>query len=158
MRLFKKKFVIFLLAIVVCGGSAIVYPAQSDAGENVKSLFDKSGSPDGNEPGFMAGADDNIGQSELFFKMILMVLLVIVLGVAAIYLSKKLLPKFGRLSGKSIQVCETVHLGPRKAIHLIKIGKQTLLIGSTNENITRLADITGQLSEVDPQAKAIDHN
>jgi flagellar biosynthetic protein FliO len=77
-----------------------------------------------------------------------MVLLVISLGAAVIYLSKKLLPRLN-LPGKRIQVSETVHLGPRKAIHLIKIGKQTLLIGSTNENITKLADVTDQLSEVD---------
>ncbi len=94
----------------------------------------------------------------MFFKMILMVLLVVVLGAAAIYLSKKLMPRFSRLPGKRIQICETVHLGPRKTLHLIKIGNQTLLIGSTNENITKLADLTGQFPEVDLPANPIDNN
>ena len=70
------------------------------------------------------------------------VLLVIVLGAAAIYISKKLLPKITRLPGKEIHIVETVHLGPRKTVHLLKIGGRKLLIGSTNENITRLADVT----------------
>jgi flagellar biosynthetic protein FliO len=121
-------------------------------------LSDTSGSPNDNRPNFTLGSDDNRVDGELFFKMILMVLLVVVLGVAAIYLSKRLLPRFSRLPGKRIQVCETVHLGPRKAIHLIKIGKQAILIGSTNENITRLANVTDELSEVDSPAETIINN
>jgi flagellar biogenesis protein FliO len=33
-------------------------------------------------------------------------------------------------------------LGPRKSVHLIEIGSRRLLIGSTNENIRKLADLT----------------
>ena len=149
MNLSKKKIVVFLLIITLCSGARFVYSAQSDANESTKSLFDNSGSSNDNRPNFTLGSDDNGVAGEFFFNMILTVLLVVVLGAAAIYLSKRFLPKFTRLSGKRIQVCETVHLGPRKAIHLIKIGKQAFLIGSTNENITRLADVTDDLSDVD---------
>ncbi len=158
MRLSKKKIVVFLLIIALCSSAGFVYSAQSDANESAKSLFDNSGSPNDSTPGFTLGSDDNRVDGELFFKMILMVLLVVVLGAGAIYLSKRFLPRFTRLSGKRIQVCETVHLGPRKAIHLIKIGTQALLIGSTNENITRLADVTDELSEVDSPAEPIGNN
>jgi len=158
MRLSKKKIVVFLLIITLCSGTRFIYSAQSDANEGTKSLFDNSGSPTDNRPNFTLGSDDNRVDGELFFKMILMVLLVVVLGAAAIYLSKRFLPRFTRLPGKRIQVCETIHLGPRKAIHLIKIGKQAILIGSTNENITRLADVTDELSEVDLPAEPIGNN
>jgi len=158
MGLSKKKIGVFLLTVVLCSGATFVYSAQSDADESTKSLFGKSGSLYGNQSNLTIGSDGNLDAGGLFFKMILMVLLVVVFGVAAIYLSKKLLPRFSRLPGKRIRICETVHLGPRKAIHLIKIGKQTLLIGSTNENITKLADVTGQLSEVDLPANPIDNN
>ncbi len=158
MKLSRKKLVVFLLIITLCSGARFVYSAQSDANESTKSLFDNSGSPNDSTPSFTLGSDDNRVDGELFFKMILMVLLVVVLGAAAIYLSKRFLPRFTRLSGKRIQVCETVHLGPRKAIHLIKIGKQAILIGSTNENITRLADVTDELSEVDLPAEPIGNN
>jgi len=157
MGLSKEKIVVFLLVIALCSGATFVYSAQSGADESTKPLFDNSGSLYGNQPNVTIASDDNPGAGELFFKMILMVLLVVVLGVAAIYLSKKLLPKFTHLPGKRIQVSETVYLGPRKAIHLIKIGKQTLLISSTNENITKLADVTDQLSEVDLAANQIDN-
>ncbi|MHC4125419.1 MAG: flagellar biosynthetic protein FliO [Planctomycetota bacterium] len=158
MGLSKKKIVVFLMVIVLCSSMALVYSAPSGTDESTKSLLDNSDSSYGNQPNLTIGSDGNLGADGLFFKMILMVLLVVVFGVAAIYLSKKLLPKFSRLPGKRIQVCETVHLGPRKAIHLIKIGEQRFLIGSTNENITKLADVTGQLSEVDLPEKPINDN
>ena len=158
MGLSKKKIVVFLMVIALCSGMVLVYSAQSDADESTKPLLGKSGSLYGNQSDFTIGSDDNLDAGGLFFKMILMVLLVVVFGVAVIYLSKKLLPRFTRLPGKRIQVCETIHLGPRKAIHLIKIGKQTLLIGSTNENITKLADVTDQLSETDLPVNQIGNN
>ncbi|NQT03593.1 MAG: flagellar biosynthetic protein FliO, partial [Planctomycetes bacterium] len=55
------------------------------------------------------------------------------------------------LSGKEIRIAETVHLGPRKAVHLLEVGGRRFLIGSTNENITRLADLTGTLTELSVQ-------
>ena len=94
-----------------------------------------------NDPNFSMAANNNLGGSELFFKMILSIVLVVVLGIAAIYVSRKLLPHTG-LAGKEMRIIETVHLGPRKAVHLLKIGNHHLLIGSTAENITRLADVT----------------
>ncbi len=158
MGLSKKKIGVFLLTVVLCSGATFVYSAQSDAAENTKSLLGTSDSLYENQSNLTIGSDGNLDAGGLFFKMILMVLLVFVLGAAAIYLSKKLLPRFSRLPGKRIQVFETVHLGPRKAIHLIKIDKQTLLIGSTNENITKLADVIDQSSEVDLPANPIDNN
>lgn len=158
MGLSKKKIVVFLMVIALCGGIALVCSAGSDADESTKSSLGKSGSLYGNQSNLTIGSDGNLDAGGLFFKMILMVLLVVVFGVAAIYLSKKLLPRFTRLPGKRIQVCETIHLGPRKAIHLIKIDKQTLLIGSTSENITKLANVADQSSEVDLPASPVGNN
>ncbi|MHC4076100.1 MAG: hypothetical protein ACYSRZ_06770 [Planctomycetota bacterium] len=106
MGLSKKKIVVFLMVIVLCSSMALVYSAPSGTDESTKSLLDNSDSSYGNQPNLTIGSDGNLGADGLFFKMILMVLLVVVFGVAAIYLSKKLLPKFGCLPGKRIQVCE----------------------------------------------------
>jgi|GEM_PF-2142705 len=155
MGLSKKRIVVCLLTITLCSGATFVYSVQSGANESTQPLSDNSGSPNDDPPNRAVWSDDNPVAGGLFFRMILMVLLVVVLGVAAVYLSKTLLPRFTRLSDKRIQVCGTVHLGPRKALHLIKIGQQTLLIGCTNENIATLADVTGQLSDVDLPADRI---
>jgi flagellar biogenesis protein FliO len=82
------------------------------------------------------------GGRELFYKMLLSVLLVVALGVAAIYVSRKLLPRIANLPGKQIRVVETAYIAPRKGIHLIQIGTRRLLIASTNEAVTMLADVT----------------
>jgi flagellar protein FliO/FliZ len=76
--------------------------------------------------------------------MMFSVVLVVVLGAAALYMSKKVLPRITNLPGREIRILETAHLGPRKAVHLVKIGNQRLLIGSTNESISMLADVTEQ--------------
>jgi flagellar biosynthetic protein FliO len=74
-------------------------------------------------------------------------MVVIALGVAAAYVSKKFLPRLTEPPGKEIRIAETVHLGSRKMLHLLKVGNQRLLIGSTSESITMLGDVTEALSE-----------
>jgi flagellar biogenesis protein FliO len=59
-----------------------------------------------------------------------------------VYVSKKLLPRFTNLPGRQIRVLETTHLSPRKGLHLVEVGSHRLLIASTNEKITMLADVT----------------
>jgi len=148
------------MVIIFSSGTISVCYAQSTIDKSTKPLFSKSTSLFTNDPNFSAQSGSNTGNNintqELFYKMMLAVLLVVVLGAAAIYISKKFVPGISRLSGKKIQLSETVHLGPRKAVHLIKIGERMLLIGSTNESITRLADVTYALGETDFPSKEID--
>jgi flagellar biosynthetic protein FliO len=49
-------------------------------------------------------------------------------------------------AARQISVVETVHLAPRRAIHLVRVGGQHLLVGATDQSITLLSEI-----EVDPQ-------
>jgi len=155
----KKKIVSFLAAIALVSVGLFILSrlgesrSHSEAVQlaiegaeskvvNQQSRFE-AGALFANDPNFSARVSDNSATRELFFKTMLAVLLVIVLGAAAIYTSKKLLPRITNLPGKRIHILETVHLGPRKTVHLIEVGGQQLLIGSTNENITTLADLTG---------------
>jgi flagellar biosynthetic protein FliO len=136
MSLFKKNFI--LLILILCNSTGLSW-AQADKEKNIIPILANSKNQVQNNQS--TGMDNNLSTGQLFFKMIVMILLVGVLGAGAIYLSKKVLPKFTNIPGKKIKVIETVHLGPRKSIHLIKIGNQQFLIGSTNENITKLADV-----------------
>jgi len=81
---------------------------------------------------------------------------IVVLGAGAIYVSKKFGTRISNLPGKKIHIIETVSLGPRKTVHLLKIGSQGLLIGSTTESITKLADVTDVLSEIEPRTTKTD--
>ncbi|MHC4171486.1 MAG: FliO/MopB family protein [Planctomycetota bacterium] len=162
---FKKKIVAFLVTVALGSSVLVLCSAQSatdrtesgssnagfrsvPAGGESKS---KAGSPFANDPNFPGRPSDSVGGRELFFKMMFSVLLVVALGVAAVYVSKKLLPKITNLPGKEIRIVETVHLGPRKAVHLLEIGNQRLLISSTNENVTKLADVPSTLTDLTAQ-------
>jgi flagellar biosynthetic protein FliO len=143
----KKKIIAFLAVVAVVGGVVLLCPAQSFAGKSAKS--DNSRSLFTKDPNFSESSSGTLSTRELFIKMMLSVLLVVVLGAGAIYVSRKFGAKIGNLSGKEIRIIETAHLGPRKAVHLLKIGSQQILIGSTNESITKLADVTGTLTETE---------
>ncbi len=151
----NKRIIVLLIVVWLSGSIISACCAQSAVDGSIKSPSDKSASSlFTNDPNFWAGTGGDISTRELFYKMMLAVLLVVVLGTAAIYISKKFVPRITNLSGKKIQVFETVHLGPRKAVHLIKIGNRRLLIGSTNESITKLADVTDTFPVRDGQAQA----
>jgi len=140
---YRKRIVVFLITVASGSGVLLVCSARSATdGTELENSKSKSNSLFENDPNFSTGTNDRPGIRELFFKFMLSVLFLIALGVAAIYVSKRFLPKITNLSGKEIRIAETVHLGPRKAVHLLEVGERRFLIGSTNENITRLADLT----------------
>ena len=102
-----------------------------------------------NDPNAPAGRGEKAGSRELFFKMMVSVLCVMAFGVAAVYASRKLVGKITNLPGKRIRVVETVHLGPRKAVHLLRVDDRHILIGSTNENISKLAELAGEAEDTE---------
>jgi len=95
------------------------------------------------DPNLTLGRGQGMGTSELFYRAMFAVMLVIVLGGAAMYVSKRCLPRLARLSGKQIQVVETIYLGQHKSLHLVNVEGHRFLLGSTAERITKLADLSG---------------
>lgn len=141
MTVHKKKIVAFVVMAALVGSALVVCSARSTTEEPEKSSPDNWNSQFANNANLFEGSGSTLTWGS-FLKTMLAVLLVAVLGVAAIYISKKLGAKINNLPGKKIRIIETAHLGPRKAVHLLRIGNQQLLIGSTNESITMLADVT----------------
>jgi flagellar biogenesis protein FliO len=112
--------------------------AESASEQTYESFFDS---------GFDGGGE-NDARHDLTKRFFYVISFVAILGIAAYYLTKKLLPKLTITQGKIISVSETVHLGPQKQLHLIHVGhKRKFLIGSTNENINIIADVTDTLTE-----------
>lgn len=108
------------------------------------------------DPNFASPADISLGSRGLFARMMLCILLVAGLGVGVLYVSRKVLPKVTSAPGKEIHVRETAYLGPRKALHLVEIGNHKLLIGSTNDSITALADVTDTWLDASKQESSDD--
>ena len=84
--------------------------------------------------------------NDLAKKLLISILLIVVLGVAAIYVSRKFLPRITNAPGRKIRIIETVHLAPNKAVHLLRVGTQQLLIASSKEGICFLTEVTGNFS------------
>ncbi|HEX42759.1 MAG TPA: hypothetical protein ENN81_11980 [Phycisphaerales bacterium] len=95
------------------------------------------------DPNLTIGGSQGMGTSELFYRAMFAVMLVIVLGGVAMYVSKRCLPRLARLSGKQIQVVETIYLGQHKSLHLVNVEGHKFLLGGTAERITKLADLDG---------------
>jgi flagellar biosynthetic protein FliO len=165
---FKKKTVVFLTIAALGGSALIVCSIQSSANgiasERATSKSNQSQLGIGTENSRLFENDSDFSGTEgypldkgkFFFRAMLAFLFVVALGVAAVYVSKKLLPQIAKLPGKEIHIIETVHLGPRKALHLLEIGNRRFLIGSTNENVTKLADITDDFVHVSTQEVSCD--
>jgi flagellar biogenesis protein FliO len=104
------------------------------------------------DPNLPSSQGISLGNGELFLRMMLSVGLVIGLGAVALYLSRKVLPRAAHAPGKEIHILETAYLGPRKALHLVEVGNQRLLIASTNDSVTMLAPVTeGWLDMAKPE-------
>jgi flagellar biosynthetic protein FliO len=153
----KKNFVL-TAAVAVCGCALFLCSAGSDSNEikNNKDINQNQKSRAKQTNGLFSNDNDFTGYSalngtELFYKIMLAVVFVVALGAAAIFMTKRYLPKIANLQGREIRIVETVHLGPRKSVHILKIGSRRLLIGSTNENISRLADLTEYASDISIQ-------
>ena len=145
----RKKIVVFIITVVLGCSVILVCSAQSATnGTELENSESKSNSLFRNDPDYLKNTKNGPGTRELFFKFMVSVLFLAALGVGGIYISKRFLPKISNLSGKEIQIVETIHLGPRKAVHLLEIGERRLLIGSTNENITKLADFSRAFTEL----------
>jgi flagellar biogenesis protein FliO len=137
----KSRAAIACLALLLGSGwvalaarSANPRKAEPPTPEPSRSFLD--------DPNLAARTELSLGSKELFFKMMFSVALVAILGLGALYLSKRVLPKVTKAPGREIHILETTYLGPRKALHLVEVGNHRLLIGSTNENISALAHVT----------------
>ncbi len=155
----KIKLVFILAAVIFAGGlfsvvKRVTATASEDRVETAIPPMPGLAENDSNSP-FNTG-QNTIPPSgrEMFYKMLISSLLVISLGIGAIYITKRMLPRISNRPNKKIRVIETTHISPRKELHLIQVGAKQLLIASTNEAVTMLADVTDSASDFGAQLEA----
>ncbi len=141
---------IILCLVLLIGGGWISIAARS-ADEKAEPATPQQSGSFLTDPNYTGPADVSLGGAKLFARMMLCILLVAALGAGTLYVSKKVLPKVTSAAGKEIHIRETTYLGPRKALHLVEIGSHKLLIGSTNDSITTLADVTDTWLDIPKQ-------
>jgi len=86
-------------------------------------------------------------------------LVIVVLATVMIVVFKKILPRLGVPvpGGKRVVVLEATCIGPRKTVHLLKVGNRDILVASTREHVCMLTDVTGAFDDPEtPQDEAGD--
>ena len=96
------------------------------------------GRPDDDKPLWGDGGDDSEG---LLGRLAGSALAVAVLGVIAWIVVKKVMPRVAAQQGRRLRVVETVYLGPKKTVHVVRVGSQEFLVGSSAERISMLAEL-----------------
>ena len=133
-----KRLVLAMLLTAGCAGAAAADAEQAAAEPNKQSIF-SDGKSLYDKPQDSETSEDLLTGALL--RVIAAIVVVVVLGIAALYGSRTILPKLSSAQGKQIRIVETVHLGSRKTLHLVEIRDQQILIGSTSDRISKLADI-----------------
>ena len=82
-------------------------------------------------------------------QMIFDVMLRLIIVIGLIYLSLFLLKSWQSkkrigIINRRMNLNESLRLSPRQAVHLIQIGEQELLIGSTDQSVNLLAEVTNK--------------
>jgi len=93
------------------------------------------------------GAFDGEGLGGSLWQMIGIVVIIAVLGVVGLWMVRRYGPRIQQRRGRHISVVETACLGPNKNIHLLRVGNRDLLVSSTREHVSMLADVTGAVGE-----------
>ncbi len=145
---YQRKKIGFLCLLLLAGGGWIAVTSRQTGAAAGQATENRTADSSALRDSTFSSASDlssspslGLGNGELFFKMMLSVGLVLGLGGAALYLSKRVLPRVTQRDGKEIHILETACLGPRKALHLVEVGGQRLLIASTSDHVTMLTTV-----------------
>ncbi len=136
-----KRIVALCVLLIVGGGWAGLASRYTHATGQAAPSPPSEPRPYLNDPNLPSLGGAGLGGAGLFLRMMLAVVIVGGLGAATLYLSKKVLPRVTNTAGREIRIVETTCLGPRKALHLVEVSGQRLLIASTNDRITMLTPV-----------------
>jgi len=151
MAKYKIEFIVLIMAIscVIAGSVCTAEPNSPSDAEAVAQQTTTEENANNSwslDPNGAWNFPQSVDNKELFGSSVKAIIIVVILCVAIILISKKMLPKMSNLTGRRIRIVETVHLTQRKTLHIIKVDDREVLIGSTNENITKLAELTDILN------------
>jgi flagellar biogenesis protein FliO len=114
-------------------------PSPSPAAETAKPI--KPAEPATPWKGFAPGKDKLPERTDLFRQFATAIGFVLVLGVGAFYVSRRLGPRWSASRGRNLRIIETIGLGPHRHIHLLEVEGRRLVIGSTAQTIGLIAEL-----------------
>ena len=150
----KRILLLGLLLVLSIAGQVLLRPCLGDTRTPAAgaSAEEKPSRPDLLSAESTFSKDTPELQSELLRQFFYMIGVVVLIGVGAWFVCRKLSCGWTGTKGHTIQIGETARLGPRKAVHLIHVGKKTFLVGSTSDHLCLLADVSETIGLAKDQA------
>lgn len=102
---------------------------------------------------FELGCPDDLA-GRLPYQILAYAVVILALGGVGLLVAKKVLPKIVSRAGKSVSILETVHLGPKKTLHLLQVGTQRFLVAGSRDQVSLLGEVTSAFREEDAPAAA----
>ena len=81
-------------------------------------------------------------------RMLAYVGVALVLGLGAVFVAKRYLPRMAPRGGERIHVVDSAYLGPRKQVHVLEVGAQRFLVASCRDSVTMISELARSFSEV----------
>lgn len=95
---------------------------------------------------------DSLG-GKLTTRFLLMLSFIAIAGFAVWWLLKKMNNPWLASKNGQLELIETMHLGPRKAVHIVRAGKKQVLLASGNDGIRFLCDLAETIQIPPVEAK-----
>ncbi len=149
-----KGLLVVFLALLGMGLGVCDVLAQgptSDAKQDGGVSSEDTQAQDEKKPFWLGGQKhiDRLGSQDetdgALQTMIVYSVIILVLGVVAVLVVKRVLPKIQRSAGKNISILETVYISPRSSVHLLRVGTKKYLVSRSGEGVCLLADVTEAL-------------
>lgn len=147
----KKRLILLgLLLVVSIAGQVLLRPCLGESKPAADTpLKTDTSTPWNTNP---QKTVDSLGGS-LTFKFIMMLVFVAAAGVGVWWFLKKMnTPWLGTKNGQ-LELIETIHLGPRKAIHIVRAAKKQVLLGSGNDGVRFLCELASNIEPPSDEAK-----
>ena len=125
-------------------GTSATTQSATTAPASGPSVGSYTGWPSGGS-GFGNGLKEDDGG--LVWRLLGSVVVILVLAAPLVWLSRRLAPRLGTHVGKRLSLLETMYLGPRKSVHLVQVGSRRYLLGSSQEHVSLLAEVTSAFNE-----------
>lgn len=147
-----KKYALVLCAVLMALGVSVAASAQSaqapQAGTqgalgNASSVDESTLAIGAETAGGTAAGNASSGPNTFLYFVRMVLVLALVLG--AIYLIFRLVKKLGKQkigSDSAIKVLATTSIGTGRALHVVNLGSKAYLVGSTENSISLIAEVT----------------
>lgn len=89
---------------------------------------------------YTARAEENSSLS-LFIEMVFNTIAVLALLYVVLAAYKRWLQHSGRVRRRQLELIESLRLGPKQAVHLVRVGERCLLVGGSDMQVSLLAEV-----------------